>query len=63
MKKTLLLLPILLLLVSCTSKRDTCALVDSGQISKEEAMMRLELKDSGSGPGWVLSYFCSYYGN
>ena len=64
MTKTLLLLPILLLLVSCGANRETCALVASGQISYVEAGKRLGLKDNrGMGISSVVGNYCQYFKN
>ena len=61
MKKSLLLLPALLLLVSCTPKKKTCALVASKQIDYPTAMNRLGLMPDPSGKmddGTLVKDFC-----
>ena len=47
MKKTLLLLPLLLLLVSCTSKKETCAKFAAFQLTTEEAADKLGVQLDG----------------
>ena len=61
MKKTLLLLPALLLLVSCTSKEKTCELVADNQLDYPTALKRLGLKadpDVKMGPVRAVNTFC-----
>ena len=60
MIKALILLPALLLLVSCQSRekmfRETCARLNSGGVTEQEARGKLGMKeDEGM---WV---FCMYY--
>ena len=69
MKKALLLLPFLLLLVSCGANRETCALAASRQITSEEAAKRLGLKEGEEAEmhamsiADVVSSYCEYYKN
>ena len=66
MKKTSLLLPVLLLLVSCSSAeekvRRSCALPEANQISWTDAMMRLALKKvENKQPSETVKDFCDAY--
>ena len=60
MKKTLLLIPVLLLLVSCQSReemfRETCARESSGGLTEKEARDKLGIKEHEG-----LWGFCRYY--
>ena len=61
MKKALLLIPVLLLLVSCTPKKKTCTLVAAQQIEFPTAMKRLGLVPDPSGKmdnGMLVKDFC-----
>ena len=61
MKKSLLLLPLLFLLVSCTPKKKTCTLVATKQIDYPTAMKRLGLEPDPSGKldgGTLVKDFC-----
>ena len=61
MKKSLLLLPVLFLLVSCTPKKKTCTLVATKQIDYPTAMKRLRLEPDPSGKmddGTLVKDFC-----
>ena len=61
MKKALLLLPVLFLLVSCTTKKKTCTLVATKQIDYPTAMKRLRLEPDPSGKmddGTLVKDFC-----
>ena len=61
MKNALLLLPVLLLLASCTPKKKTCTLVATKQIDYPTAMKRLRLEPDPSGKmddGTLVKDFC-----
>ena len=61
MKNALLLLPVLLLLVSCTPKKKTCTLVATNQIDYPTAMKSLGLEPDQSGnmdDGTIVKDFC-----
>ncbi len=61
MKNELLLLPVLLLLLSCTPKKKTCTLVATKQIDYPTAMKSLGLEPDSSGnmdDGTILKDFC-----
>ena len=61
MKQAFLLLPVLLLLVSCTSNKKTCGLVAAKQIDLPTAMKRLGLEPDPSGKmddGTQVKDFC-----
>ena len=67
MRKILLLMATTLLLAGCpnseSSKKETCALISSGQITLKEGAQRLGLDVSD---GWLhtkVSSFCAYYLN
>ena len=67
MKKTFLLLPVLLLLVSCQSeteaKKETCALEASRQITEQVAAKKLGIVDDPDGIdlGVAISNYCRFY--
>ncbi len=64
MKKILLLLPLIALLTACQSKRDTCALYDSRQLSVKEAANKLGLEwENEQQAHWRIEKFCDYYRN
>ena len=60
MKKTLLLLPVLLLLVSCQSKeemfRETCARHHSGNLPEDEVKDKVGINEDDS-----VWRFCQFY--
>ena len=61
MRKALLLLPVLLLLVSCASKKKTCELVADNQLDYPTALKRLGLKanpDEKMGTVRAVNTFC-----
>ena len=65
MKKSLLLLPLLLLLASCSTLeervRETCDLAESRLISNEEGGQQLDLEDSENVISLAVYGYCSFF--
>jgi len=65
MKRLLLAPLILIILTSCQSKRDICALRSASQINNKEAAKKLGIKlddlDSSYEQAVMVNAFCQYY--